>query len=108
MESNFAPAFARPEWEEVSEATGAQVIEVNLRCARKTLLSRFCARWEQGNRHRGHADADVALELASRLETDPFAVLGLGVSLTVDTTSGDFEAAFSTALVALERWLPLR
>lgn len=90
LESNFSAQRDAPTLRLLQEKYGFQALEVQCVADGQELVERFRLRWEAGDRHPGHVDAETFTELRDTLLAGHLPPLGLeGAYFEVDTTLFD-------------------
>lgn len=87
LESNFNPTQHQQKLKTLFEGYGYRSVEVFFEAEPSVLYERFKARWNSGERHRGHVDNERFLEFEKKLKED--VLLPLGISdkiIKIDTT----------------------
>lgn len=96
LESNFQAEPARLDAEALQARQPFQLLEVRCCCSRSAAMERFWTRVEQGERHRGHLDGQLAEEVERRFVRYPTGpLISSSDFLTVNTqdwSSVDIEA----------------
>lgn len=87
LESNFNPTQHQQKLKALFEDYGYRSVEIFLETEPSVLFERYKARWNSGERHRGHVDNERFLEFEKKLKED--VLLPLGISdkmIKIDTT----------------------
>ena len=90
VEANFRPEWGPQDTQRLLDACHYHAAQVYCQTEEETLIARFCARWESGERHPGHvADAtyDHIRESVRNQVNGPSALSA--PLLTIDTTDWD-------------------
>ncbi|HKV83919.1 MAG TPA: AAA family ATPase [Ktedonobacterales bacterium] len=91
VECNFDPVLCAPRFEKLRARYGCQIIQIVCRAEKDVVYERYRARWSAGDRHPGHVDESVFVELRARLDEDRD--MGLPVeSARFDLYTTDFAA----------------
>lgn len=106
VEGNFPAGFTKEAIANLKNRVSFSILEVQCVTAREVLLSRYRARLAGQNRHPGHLDGQVYLELQESLgrEDQGAKTLG-GRTLTLDTSNFD-EVALNDIFSAIRLEIP--
>ena len=102
-ESNYRREYDVPRFELFRQRDAFRMVEVHCRTDRQVLLSRLEGRSDSGERHTGHSDMEVLVEMDEALRSGAFNPLALGEVIVVDTTDFaqvDYNATISAVRVA--------
>ena len=87
VEANFVPKFANPQWQVLKQRFEMQVIQVRCEGDPATLVERYRARIQQGQRHPGHRDGGDDPAFHALLHRGPMAWVEVeSERISVDTT----------------------
>jgi predicted kinase len=100
LESNLRPDFDTPRFLDLLGWHACEPFQIYCRAEPETLLRRFADRWNAGDRHPGHVEAEqIAGFAATHLTPGAYAPLAIGGRLsTLDTT--DFASVDCAPLLA--------
>lgn len=90
VESNFRPDFDTPRFLDLVRRIPCEPFQIFCEAESETLLRRFAGRWNAGERHPGHVEADQLASFAATHLSGAYAPLAIGGRLhTLDTTDFD-------------------
>ena len=106
VEANFDPQLATPVWLQLKQQYEFTSVQIQCHAEGETLLRRFLARTQSGQRHPGHADDRYAEQHTATLlrgRTDHLAIGGSIIELdTTDFTQVNYPQLYEAIEAALE------
>ena len=104
VESNFRRGLSEPELRQIVELADARLVHCT--AATATVLDRYARRFERGDRHPVHLDAQRAAGLADDLASGRFEPLELGIPTMVVATDDGYEPALDEVFAFLSTERP--
>lgn len=104
-ESNFYREFDAPKLSAIQSRQDCSLLEVYCTAANSTLMARYVARVESGERHPGHVDSLIYHEVREKLEAGAWSPLNVDGNVhlvdTNDMATVDYDALFAAIAAAL-------